>query len=208
MPDNIQSLTAICQVAIGVVTLRILWLTNKTNEKIIEIGRNNNETTRILNEEGIKIGKQNLAANQVLKQMDIFNACSVSYDQLIKQKLELKQQEPCESTATGFYERYWELQHNQFIFWQRGYIEDEIMLLWMRWRHDEMNENLPLMGNQFGPKWGWERTEGRYKKNTNFTQFMFLVFHNGAMDAMKQTAKRYLESESSQLTFRSNKSVN
>jgi hypothetical protein len=83
------------------------------------------------------------------------------------------------------------LQHQQFIFWERGYIEDGIFASWIEWRREDWNANDPLNRavspgdpESYGFKWGWETARSKFSY-TEFTDFMDMVFIKGARPALE-----------------------
>jgi hypothetical protein len=157
-PDSIfnalQGFSALC-------TVYILLLTQKTNNRALVTAR------------------QNLEANILLKQMDVYNACSVRYEQIGAESHKLCKIRIDEKDGLAFYLRFWELQHNQFVFFQRGYIDTLIMISWMNWRKDEFLANAPLSveNSLINYQWGWKNVSERFK-NTEFRNFIEEV-HSG-----------------------------
>jgi hypothetical protein len=168
----------------GLLTALILAYSAHTNRKSLMISKLS-----------LEISKQNLETQKFLKQIDALNACCLRYDQLMVLRLNLesdtlsKTDSEIKKEVSGFYIRYWELQHLQFIFWERSNIEDEIMLSWMRWRHDEWVNNPTISRSGITYQEGWKNSESRFN-NMEFCTFMNNVFNRGAKEAMEQVLKK------------------
>ena len=160
----------------ALITVYILFLTQKTNNRALATAR------------------QNLEANILLKQMDVYNACSVRYEQIVAESQRLCKLDIDEKDGIGFYLRFWELQHNQFIFFQRGYIDTRIMIAWMNWRKDEYRANATLSDRNtaIDYRWGWKMAAERFK-NTEFTNFMEEVHSNDPAKVVRQAVLEYEE---------------
>ncbi len=139
-----------------------------------------------------------LNTNRVLKQMDILNSCGERYCTIVKERFDLEeaQREISETSARSFYQRYWEAQHQQFIFWERGYIEDAIFASWMEWRREEWISDEPLCRSvplndprSYRYRWGWEISRSKFSY-TEFNVFIDTVFSKGARPALEEFAAR------------------
>jgi hypothetical protein len=152
---NTDSFFNALQAISALITVCILFLTQDTNRRSLETAR------------------QNLEANILLKQMDVYNACSFRYENIVAESQRLFKLDIDDKDGIGYYLRFWELQHNQFIFFQRGYIDTRIMIAWMNWRKDEYCDNVRLSDKNptIDYRWGWRHAADRFK-NTEFTNFI------------------------------------
>jgi hypothetical protein len=182
-PQYVQALSSVASLALGIVTYKVFRIANQINSRNIE-----------MHQRSIDASKTLVDTNMVLKQMDIINSCGARYTDLTKERFELgmSKEEVTETAAKSFYQRFWELQHNQLIFWERGYVEDAIMVSWMEWRKEEWVSNLSLISSPapqdqtrgFCYKWGWENVKDKFTY-TKFVDFMEDVFRHGGRQAME-----------------------
>jgi hypothetical protein len=158
----------------ALITVYILFLTQDTNRRSLETARHN------------------LEANILLKQMDVYNACSVRYEKIVAESQRLSKLDIDDKDGIGYYLRFWELQHNQFIFFQRGYIDTRIMIAWMNWRKDEYRDNVRLSdkNSTIDYKWGWRHAADRFK-NTEFTNFIEEVHAGDPARVVRQALIEY-----------------
>jgi hypothetical protein len=115
------------------------------------------------------------------KAVDVMLRCQERYDDIVwnyKQKVRNSGIDELE-----FYERFWELQVEQFQYWRKGYISDEIYECWAYQRHREWLENKNLRSLSYQD--GWKKICGLEVQNV-FTQFMNLVFSGNISEAMKK----------------------
>jgi hypothetical protein len=171
---NTDSFFNALQAISALITVYILFLTQDTNKRALDTAR------------------QNLEANILLKQMDVYNACSERYEKIGAESLRLCKLDIDDKDGIGFYLRFWELQHNQFIFFQRGYIDTRIMIAWMNWRKDEYRANAQLSekNSTIDYKWGWKHAADRFK-NTEFTNFMEEVHAGDPARVVRQAVSDY-----------------
>jgi hypothetical protein len=178
-PQNVQAISSIASLALGLASLRIFLIAN------------------IISKRNMKTNMELLSTNKLLKQMDILNSCGERYSKLIKERFDIeeKESEISETAARSFYQRYWEAQHQQFIFWERGYIEDAIFASWMEWRREEWIANEPLsravqLADQksYRYQWGWQISRSKFSY-TKFNDFIDRVFAAGARPALEEFAR-------------------
>jgi hypothetical protein len=200
----VQIIQALSSIIFGVTNIFIFSKANaisnrnrKTNESLLESNKIANEK---LLEQSSKANRDILDMTVTLKKMDILNTCADRYERLVKERFDLEGFDTAvpETTAKSFYSRYWELQHNQFIFWERGYIEDAIYHSWMSWRKHEWIADRPLSrpaagGSDFRYRWGWQESCDRFSY-TRYKQFMDDIFNKSEIRDVMDSYKNALPS--------------
>jgi len=113
--------------------------------------------------------------------VDVMLRCQERYDQIIWKYKEtiLKSNIP----EIHFYDRFWELQIEQFQYWQRGYITNEIFEHWMFQRKREWVENNKVKDLSYQD--GWKKIYG-FRVDNKYTQFMERIFQGEIVEVMKK----------------------
>ena len=130
---------------------------------------------------------------QKLKQVDIMLHCQGRFNDLMyKDYLKISE----EDDIYQFYDRYWLLQLNQFHFWEKGLIEDEIFKRWIQIRkNDFANNKKDLKFSKINPNKDFFYTNGfDYAKkslhNKQFVNFIDILKYNSAADAFWALKKK------------------
>jgi hypothetical protein len=179
-PGSVQAISSVASLALGLASYRIFKIAN------------------VISNRNMKTNLELLSTNRVLKQMDILNSCGERYCNIVKERFDMeeKEREISETSAKSFYQRYWEAQHQQFIFWERGYIEDAIFASWMEWRREEWIADGPLSRavplndpKSYRFQWGWGVSRSKFSY-TEFNVFIDTVFAKGARPALEEFAAK------------------
>lgn len=151
---------------VGILTLLVLIKTIKSAERI---GQRSNELI------------------ERHKKWETLMAFNETWDRLhqLRQDLEPK---GGQRQIEVFYKRYWEFQHNQYIAWKNGHVDDGIFKAWMDQRQDDWKTEKPLGEISFQQAWKDEQKRKRFE-DSGFTEFMETVFNRGAKQAIDD-AKR------------------
>jgi hypothetical protein len=115
------------------------------------------------------------------KAVDVMLRCQERYDQITWRYKDtiLKSDIP----EIHFYDRFWELQIEQFQYWQKGYITDEIFEHWMFQRKREWAENNKIKKLSYQD--GWKKIYG-FRVDNKYTQFMERIFQGEIVEVMKK----------------------
>jgi hypothetical protein len=87
-----------------------------------------------------------------------------------------------EISAETWYEKFWNLQLEQYQYWKMGYIPNDIFSYWMRLRQKEWAKNASLGAKTY--REGWNRAK-EYLSDPQFAGFMTRVFEGKLSLALK-----------------------
>ncbi|EKQ71345.1 hypothetical protein OsccyDRAFT_0004 [Leptolyngbyaceae cyanobacterium JSC-12] len=129
---------------------------------------------------------QSFRLTKRLKKADILLEFFRRFDQLVDRR-EAINALGANADSSHYYERFWNLQNDEFTLWREGYIDDKTYEGWLAARHDEYHTN-GSTGNMTY-KQGWEYAK-KYNKDVNFHNFMQKVFDGNTPGAMKIYKKK------------------
>ena len=130
-----------------------------------------------------------LTSQKRIRQMDFVAAFNERLGQLIA-RLRLTRASKEKFLAEGldsqqFLTRFWEIQFEQFLYWEKGLIPDDFFEMWMVRRNSDWN---------VGPSYGISKDEfqstfnenyaqyGRFKESRSFYEMMKAIFEAGDID--------------------------
>jgi hypothetical protein len=76
-----------------------------------------------------------IKSTERLKRVDMLAGLNVSWDRIVEIQTNFYTEQI--DKIKMYYKRFWELQYNQYIFWVKGHVDQDIFRSWMNWRHDE-----------------------------------------------------------------------
>jgi len=79
-------------------------------------------------------------ANKRSKQADVLSEFNRRYE-LVSQ---LRNPTNVTTDPTEFYERFWSLQLDQFTFWRKGLVDDDVYRFWLKSRHQDWKNDRRL----------------------------------------------------------------
>ncbi len=99
----------------------------------------------------------NTTVQHEMKQIDLMRHFQDRYDKII---WEVSKEVTDERTANAYFDRYWNLQLEQYEYWKQGLIDDDVFAYWMKLRRESymdaewrpFEETLP----DYTYKQGWE----------------------------------------------------
>lgn len=106
-------ISAFGTVATGIGTLIVLYLSLKLNRRAM------------------------LLAHQS-KRADILSECNSRFSRI----MEMRSNPEVIANPKIFFERFWTLQFDQYTFWRKGFVDDEVFEYWMENRYVEWQQNL------------------------------------------------------------------
>lgn len=125
------------------------------------------------------------------KKPDVTMQCQERFDRLMAVRATLPQENASESLFISFYRRFWELQHDQFLFWQKGLLDEDFYAIWLSERKVELDSATVFKlhsGRSFTCRTMWEdECSGRYSGRP-FERFMRLLIaegHEAALSAFR-----------------------
>jgi hypothetical protein len=127
---------------------------------------------------------QSLVLTRRLKKADVLMECGRRFDQLVDRRESIcngSQKDSC-----YYYERFWNLQNDEFSLWREGYIDDKTYEGWLEARHEESLKNEMVADRSY--KDGWIHFRGKTKDRV-FLEFMEYVFDGKIDRAMNQYKK-------------------
>ncbi|HEX4055475.1 MAG TPA: hypothetical protein VHX86_14515 [Tepidisphaeraceae bacterium] len=100
---------------------------------------------------GLALVISSLALREVrkMKTIDLMRAFQERYDKL---RWDIAKDVKGKQTAREFYSRFWNLQLEQYEYWQHGLIDDRIYTYWMQMRRTEWGETDPFLFSHKCPK--------------------------------------------------------
>jgi len=128
---------------------------------------------------------QSLVLTRRLKKADVLMECGRRFDQLVDRRESIcngSQKDSC-----YYYERFWNLQNDEFSLWREGYIDDKTYEGWLEARQEEFRNNETVGDMTYEDGWN------HFKKKTKdsiFKAFMQLVSDGEIIAAMNQYKKR------------------
>ena len=113
----------------------------------------------------------NAAKMRRTKALDLANAYQTRYNEANWR--EKQQVERGELSADIWYEKFWNLQLEQYQYWRMGYIPSDIFEYWLRLRRKEWETNSSLGEKTY--REGWHLGKACFS-DPHFAEFMNLVF--------------------------------
>lgn len=86
----------------------------------------------------LRNSNKTLAMSKEYKTVDVMLQCQKRYDKIVWDMKERVKKGERETDA--FYDRFWNLQLEQFQYWVNGFINDKTFLYWLSCRHNEYNQ--------------------------------------------------------------------
>lgn len=124
---------------------------------------------------------QSFRLTKEIKKADIILEFFSRFDKLIDRRESINLS-GATTDSKYYYERFWNLQHDEFTLWREGYIDDRTYSSWLNTRHEEYRANLST-GNKTYIE-GWNDIKSAYI-DTDFQKLIDEVFAGRATDAMK-----------------------
>ena len=127
------------------LTIYVLWQGNRLVKK-------SHELTRLASEQ-----------NKASQQTNILAICNDRYDKMWQLLWEVSQDEPPISNAAayGIYRRFWGLQHDQYQYFKRGYVEEDTFKYWLRARNLDWHAPVPLIIGTMTFQDGWRAVKAQ-----------------------------------------------
>ena len=101
---------------------------------------------------------KSLKMTKVNKIIDVTINCQKRFDTIVWESVRLINEGKVE--VEEYYERYWNLQLEQFQYWKLGFINDEIYKYWMSARFKEWNQNKSI--GEISYQDGWHKAAEYY----------------------------------------------
>jgi hypothetical protein len=91
-----------------------------------------------------------------------------------------------------FLSRFWEVQFDQFIYWERGLIPDDFFEMWMVRRHSDwaVGPSFGISKDEFRSTFNENYAQyGRFKESRSFYEMMKAIFEAGDIDPTNEIGK-------------------
>jgi hypothetical protein len=129
---------------------------------------------------------QSFKLTRRLKEADVLMECYRRFDVLVDRR-ETICAGGSSADSTYYYERFWNLQNDEFSLFKGGYIDEKTYGAWLAARHEEHVVNSQIGDRTY--RQGWEHIK-TFNKDQEFIGFMEEVFKGNASKAMSAYRKR------------------
>jgi hypothetical protein len=102
------------------------------------------------------------------------------FDALVERRESIQLSGP-KTDSSHYYERFWNLQNDEFTMWREGYIEDKSYRAWLDVRHEEYRVNESTGDKSYQE--GWDHY-ANINKDAEFQSFMREVFSGKTSEVM------------------------
>ena len=169
---------AICGVAltftIGGLTVWLLFRTLDLNRKAMKL----NHDALELNRQGQELARQSQELTRQSKQSDVTREFNSRYSRA----WEMQYKPEIKADPIPYYERFWNLQFDQFNAWRDGFVSDEIYKYWLTNRHTDWLTNKPIGSISYQD--GFAQTVPTWS-HTPFQEFMNTLHKRGVDPAIE-----------------------